>query len=155
MIKYRDLKDNDYVWVIYDANWDKSIPSQYKYAPSDYTVEKCLIVKNNLNVPRTIDHSTPWEEPHPFTVYEHWISIRFKDMIYSRYYTDNYDEYKHMIITPEVNVNGPTIEVFSNYEYAKEYLINMCQKEINNLRNIINEKQEEINLLEKSLKQVE
>lgn len=155
MNKYRDLKDGDYIWVVYNGNWDKDIPSQYKYAPSDYRLEKCVINYNNLNEPRTIDHSTAWEDPCPHTVYEHRISINFHGMNYSRFYTDHYDEYEHMPMSPEYNNHGPWIEVFSCYELAKEYLTLKCNHEIENLKNEIKDKQERIDILENSLKQVE
>ena len=154
MIKYRDLKKGDYIWVIYDKNWEKNIPSEYKYAPSDYQLEKCIVNFNNLNESRTIDDSSPWEEPNPHTFCEHRISINFHSMNYSRFYTDHYDEYEHMPISPEYNDHGPWIEVFPNYEWAKEYLIAKCNHEINNLKQNIAEEQEKINILENSLKQV-
>ena len=154
MIKYRDLKEGDDIWVIYDLNWDKNIPSQYKYAPSNYKLEKCKVNFNKLDEPRTIDQSSGWEEPDSYTVYEHKISINFHAMNYSRFYTDHYDAYKHMPMSPEYNDYGPWIEVFSDYELAKEYLINKCTLEIEKLQNSIKDKQEEINLLENSLKQV-
>ena len=155
MNKYRDLKEGDYIWVVYNGNWDKNIPSQYKYAPSDYKLEKCYVNFNNLNEPRTIDHSSPWEEPDPHTFYEHRISINFHGMNYSRFYTDHYDEYEHMSMSPEYNDHGPWIEVFSCYELAKEYLVFRCNHELEMLKNEIKDKQERINILENSLKQVE
>ena len=155
MIKYRDLKKGDYIWVVYNKNWEKDIPSQYKYAPSDYQLEKCIVNFNNLNEPRTIDHSSPWEESDPHTFYEHRISINFHGINYSRFYTDHYDEYKHMPMSPEYNDHGPWIEVFPNYEWAKEYLIARCNHEINGLKQNIAKEQEKIDILENSLKQVE
>lgn len=155
MIKYRDLKKGDYIWVVYNKNWEKNIPSQYIYAPSDYQLEKCIVNFNNLNESRTIDHSAPWEEPDPFTIYEHRISINFHGMNYSRFYTDHYDEYEHMPMSPEYNDHGPWIEVFPYYELAKEYLTLQCNHEIEILKNEITDKQERIDILEKSLKQVE
>jgi len=155
MIKYRDLKEGDDIWVIYNSNWDKNIPSQYKYAPSDYKLEKCKVNFNKLDEPRTIDQSSGWEDPNPYIIYENSISINFHGMNYFRFYTDHYDAYKHMPISPEYNDHGPWIEVFSDYELAKEYLVARCTSEIERLQNSIKEKQEEINLLENSLKQVE
>ena len=154
MKKYRDIKEGDYIWVVYNGNWDKNIPSQYKYAPSDYKLEKCYVNFNNLNEPRTIDYSSPWEEPDPHTFYEHRISINFHDMNYSRFYTDHYDEYEHMPMSPNFSDNGPWIEVFSCYELAKEYLIAKCNKEIEGLKEKIKKSQEKIDILENSLKQV-
>ena len=96
MIKYRDLKKGDYIWVVYNRNWEKNIPSQYIYAPSDYQLEKCIVNFNNLNESRTIDYSAPWEEPDPHTFCEHRISINFHGMNYSRFYTDHYDKFEHI-----------------------------------------------------------
>lgn len=152
---FTELKNNDDVWVIYNNNWDKNIPSKFIYAPSDYKLEKCVVNENKLNIPRTYDYSNRYEEYNSFIVHEHWLSITFHDMIYSRYYTNDYNKYKHLTISCEYNYNGPRIEVFPNYEWAKEYLVNICNHEINSIKENIKKERIKINLLKKSLKQVE
>jgi len=154
MLKYTDLKDGDYVWVVYNINWDKDIPSQYIYAPTEYKLQKCLIIENNINVARQREIGDRYDS-YTVTDYENWISINFNGLTYSRYYTDHYNDYKHMPMSAGYSDHGPWIEVFSDYEYAKEYLIDKCNNEISELKENIKKKQEEIDLLEKSLKQVE
>lgn len=153
MNNFTDLKEGDYIWAVYNLNWDKDIPSEYKFYPAEYKLDKYLIIKN-LSVTRERDVSDFWEEPSYVTEHEYWIEINVNGKKYQRYYTYHYNEYGHMPMHCEYNDNGPWIEFFPNYEIAKEYLIERCTKDIDYCNKQIEKENLKISLLKKSLEQI-
>lgn len=153
MKKISDLKSGDYVWGIHNINWDKKDDSEiYQLYPTEYQLQKYVILKNNLNVQRQYDVSDRYEEPQYITTYENYIEIHFHNFVYSRYYGN---DYKQLTISAPLNNHGPYVDFFANYEDAKEYLIFMCNKGIKSCEEIIKKEQYKKNLYIKSLKQIE
>lgn len=155
MKKFTELKQGDYVWGVHDINWDKNKPSEYKNYPSEYQLQKYVVLKNKLNVPIKRDISDRYESPEYVIDYENYIEIHFHNMVYSRYYTNHYDEYQHMSMHCNYNDNGLWIEIFPDYDTAAKYLKDICQKGIDGCNTRIEEENNKKQLYEKSLKQIE
>lgn len=154
MANFTDLKEGGYIWAIYNINWDKDKPSQCEFYPQEYKLEKYPIVKHELNVPRQYDISDRYEEPCYRTDYENYLEVIVEGKKYSRYYTNHYNEYRHMSMSCEYSDNGPWVEFFPDYETAKEYLITRCTKDIEYCNKQIEKENLKINLLKKSLEQI-
>ena len=154
MSNFTDLKADEYIWVVYDLNWDKNNPSKFEYYPSEYKLDKYLILENNINVARERDISDRYEKPEYVIDYENWIKVNINGKIYSRFYTNHYNEYQHMPIHCEYTDNGPWVELFPDYESAKEYLIEKCNSGIEASNKIIEKENYQIELLKKSLEQI-
>ena len=155
MSKFTDLKADEYIWVVYNLNWDKDNPSQCEFYPTEYKLDKYLILENNINVVRKRDVSDRYETPEYVIDYENWIKVNINGKIYSRFYTNNYNEYQHMPIHCEYGDNGPWVELFPDYDSAKEYLKIKCDNEIESCKKNIEKENYKIELLEKSLRQIQ
>lgn len=154
MKKFTELKQGDYIWGVHDINWNNKLLEHKPYSP-EYQLQKYVILQNKLNIPRKRDISDRYEPDKYVIDYENYIEIHFHNIVYSRYYTNHYDEYQHMPIHCDYDNNGQWIEIFPNYETAVKYLKDICQKGIDGCNTRIEQENYKKQLYEKSLKQIE
>ena len=150
MIKFSNLIEGSYIWVVWNLNWDKSNPSKYKYYPSEFEIRKSLVLKNQLNVPETHDLGDRWESDI-VTIPTNYLTIFFNNIEYRRSYDGFYDDKGQMTFTPPYNKIGPTIEVFTEEQNAKDYVIARCESRIKGIEEKMKELEFEKSLLEKSI----
>lgn len=154
MKKFSELKNDEFVWVVYDKNWDKHQPSSYIYYPSEYVLEKCNIIKNDLNVAIQVDRGDRWEEDL-VTILQNYLSINFHDIEYRRDYSELYNNKGQMSCNPsKYGEHGPWIEIFTEEENAKEYIKAICERDIKNLDEKIEDCNKRKELLFKSLENI-
>lgn len=150
MTKFSDLIEGSYIWVVWNLNWDKSKPSEYKFYPSEFEIRKSLVLKNQLNVPETYDRGDRWES-NIVTISTNYLTIFFNNIEYRRSYDEFYNDKGQMTFTPPYNKWGPHIEVFTEEQDAKDYVIARCEHRMKGIEEQIKELEFEKSLLEKSI----
>lgn len=154
-IFFSDLKQNDYVWVVYDENYES-----YSYSKNqDDYIQKYIVkpikILENCAKDRKIDNSDFYDYEDKYIIYhEHYIKLIINELQYSRYYDDFYDKRGQMPMTPDFYGHGPDIEVFSNEKDAKEYLNYLYNRDIETLKKSIEKKQIKLSILETSFNKI-
>lgn len=152
---FSDLKQNDYVWVVYDENYES-----YSYSKNqDDYIQKYIVkpikILENYAKDRKIDNSDFYDYEDKYIIYhEHYIKLIINELQYSRYYDDFYDKRGQMLMTPDFYNPGPDIEVFLNEKDAKEYLNYLYNRDIEILKKSIEKKQIKLSILETSFNKI-
>lgn len=150
MIKFSNLIEGSYIWVVWNLNWDKSVPLEYKYYPSEFEIRKSLVLKNQLNVPEEHDRGDRWESDIVI-IPTNYLTIFFNNIEYKRSYDGFYDDKGQMTFTPPYNKIGPNIEVFTEEQDAKDYVTARCERRMKGIEEQIKELEFEKSLLKKSI----
>lgn len=149
MKKFSELRPQDDVFVVYNANWNKGTIGHGSY-PEEYAIKACKIIENNLKVPTKINVGDRYDIETK-TIYENSIKIMFCNLVYGRSYTDFYDKAGEMTISTPFLKNGPWITVFTEKDNAVEYVKKLCEDRINELEDKIKTYRERMEALEKSI----
>jgi len=149
-IFFSDLKQNDYIWVVYNENYEpySYLKNQDDYIPK-YIIKPVKIIDNHPE-DRRFDISDFYSRNAEYRIsHEYHIKINVVNIEYSRYYDEFYNKRGQMPMAPNFYDHGPDIEVFSNEKDAKEYLNYLYNRDIEILKNSIEKKQNKFNILQK------
>ena len=144
------LEPNDTIYVVYNKNFNNKSNDIIKYV-----IEKATVIENKET---TIQIGTlcNFYNGDIQDIYEHYFIIKHNDTIYSRNYSEYYNNVKHMTIcSPLLTKSKPTLEVFMYLPDAIEYVKDLCKTGIERVQTKIDVLEKQIDSYKLTIENVE